>query len=64
MDRYCLTLTIKARTIARGWWPDANTADQKFTSWIRLRGGADGTHIILIDEAEDGQVLKSWPGPA
>ncbi|WLQ53808.1 hypothetical protein P8A21_40505 (plasmid) [Streptomyces poriferorum] len=33
-----MTLTIKAQTIARGWWPDVDTADQKLTSWIRERG--------------------------
>lgn len=63
MDRYCLTLTIRDRTIARGWWSDGATADRKFLSWIGERGGMDGTRITLTDEADDGQVLKSWPGP-
>ncbi|WP_331733884.1 hypothetical protein OG345_40705 (plasmid) [Streptomyces sp. NBC_01220] len=63
MDRYCSTLTIKAQTIARAWWPDVDTADQKLTSWIRERGGIAGTRISVIDEAADGKVLRAFPDP-
>ncbi|MDP5309387.1 hypothetical protein [Streptomyces poriferorum] len=53
-----MTLTIKAQTIARAWWPDVDTADQKLTSWIRERGG-----ITVTDEADHGKVLRAFPDP-
>ncbi|MCX5144649.1 hypothetical protein [Streptomyces sp. NBC_00338] len=61
MDRYRLTLTIGARTIARGWWADLPTAERKYTRWIGERGGVDGARITLTDEEDGGRILQSWP---
>ncbi|MEU1494849.1 hypothetical protein ABZ456_31975 [Streptomyces sp. NPDC005776] len=62
MDRYRLTLTIGALTVMCGWWSDLPTAERKYTRWIGERGSINGTRITLTDEADDGRVLKSWPG--
>ncbi|MFB7076474.1 hypothetical protein [Streptomyces sp. NPDC056308] len=61
MDRYQLTLTIGARTIMRGWWPDLPTAERKYLRWIGERGSVKGARGTLADEAADGRPLKSWP---
>ncbi|MFB6776468.1 hypothetical protein ACFCX0_03345 [Streptomyces sp. NPDC056352] len=58
---YQLTLTIGARSVMHGWWPDLATAERKYSRWIGERGGVDGVRITLTDEADGGRVLKSWP---
>ncbi|WP_392667798.1 hypothetical protein [Streptomyces sp. LN785] len=44
-----------------GWWPRLATAERKFSAWIGWRGGVNGAHITLTDEADGGRVLKVWP---
>ncbi|MFE7237161.1 hypothetical protein [Streptomyces sp. NPDC057580] len=57
-----LNLSIGARPVMDGWWPDLKIAEKKFAAWVRERGGVDGARITLTDEADGGRVLKAWPG--
>lgn len=45
----------------RGWWADQATSERKYLRWIGERGGREGARITLIDEADGGRVLKTWP---
>lgn len=61
LERYHLTLTTGGRPAMHGWWPDASTAERRFSSWIGDYSSLDGARITLVDTADDGRVIHSWP---
>ncbi len=60
--RYRLTLTIRGKNSAIGWWHKPETARRKFTSWVGDYG-RPGTEVVLVD-TETGTVVRSWPDTA
>ncbi|WP_338704292.1 hypothetical protein V2W30_40980 (plasmid) [Streptomyces sp. Q6] len=64
-DRYHLTLAIDGRTILRGWWDNAGTADGKFDGFRDEHEAHAGAHLLLTEwDAGREWPLREWPTPA
>ncbi|WP_327578468.1 hypothetical protein [Streptomyces sp. NBC_00145] len=63
LDRYRVTLMTGSAVVMQGVWPNRETGQRKFRSWIGSYGSIPDARITLAEQTADDSWsdLKAWP---